>query len=744
MQTCTTPASDPSDATDCRVSTKCPRRLRQAWVFIFVCWFSWLESPQGLAGAESGTSLPPDQPLTRIQDIRRLSKFAANLSLPVHIVGICTYQVNGEFFVHDGDQGIWVSSNTSVKSGIIPSLAAIPTLTPGTMIELTGVTSSGEFARQILPDSVKVTGTAILPNPKALSTEQLISGSEDGQVVEIEGVVQEVRMLADRTVCAIVVDGINCWFALNGEAKDKLPPLVDARVRARGIFAPDFNNRSEVVAPKFVSCSANCIQILQPPPSDPFDSQRVPLDELRSFSPEPSSFHRKVTSGLVTFVHPGGFFFLSDGSRCVKVSSDRTDLKPGWFVDVAGFIDTSDLFASVKFAVVKKISEAMPPPPADTTAKSLLGSTDRKQFSDTSSNDLSGQNVRLQGTIRRIDYAAPLRPVSVWLEDNDLIIPAHFPANTTLTAQQSASWQIGAFVEITGACELDFPNQLDPIGVYRPNGLHLWVSSPSNVRILRSKPWWTPERFTIALASTAMLALAGLGGVAMLRRQIKQKVGIIARELETNAISTERDRMARDLHDTLEQHLTGVAMQLESLSKLPAPSCEAFTDRLNLANRMIQHSREEARRSVWDLRNQVLESHGLPSALESLAASAAIDGGPSVSTRTESFQASLHPQTAYQLLRIAQESVANALKHARASSIVIELSSGTGSCTLTISDNGTGFDTHATHPVKSPHFGLIGMRERASRIGATLEITSIPGKGCIITVTLPNPTTYQP
>jgi len=153
---------------------------------------------------------------------------------------------------------------------------------------------------------------------------------------------------------------------------------------------------------------------------------------------------------------------------------------------------------------------------------------------------------------------------------------------------------------------------------------------------------------------------------------------------------------------------------------------------------MIQHSREEARRSVWDLRNRVLETHGLPSALESLAASTAIDGGPTVSARTESFRDQLPPQTAYQLLRIAQESVANALKHARATSIIIELAAGLDSSTLIISDNGVGFDANSIHPAKPPHFGLIGMRERASRIGAMLEITSLPGKGCRITVTLRN------
>jgi signal transduction histidine kinase len=154
---------------------------------------------------------------------------------------------------------------------------------------------------------------------------------------------------------------------------------------------------------------------------------------------------------------------------------------------------------------------------------------------------------------------------------------------------------------------------------------------------------------------------------------------------------------------------------------------------------MLQHSREEARRSVWDLRNRVLENHGFAAALESLAASASIDGGPNVVTRITGSNAHLPTTIAYQLLRIAQESLANALKHARAENILITLDMDARQYVLVISDDGIGFDADLQHPSGAPHFGLIGMRERASKIGATLDIASQPGRGCTITITLPIP-----
>jgi signal transduction histidine kinase len=178
-------------------------------------------------------------------------------------------------------------------------------------------------------------------------------------------------------------------------------------------------------------------------------------------------------------------------------------------------------------------------------------------------------------------------------------------------------------------------------------------------------------------------------------------------------------------------------MQLESLAKSPQSQAPGISDRISLASRMLHHSREEARRSVWDLRSRMLENHGFAAALESLAASAAIDGGPHVTTNITGSRAHLPSAVTYQLLRMAQEALTNALKHARAENILISLDMTSQEYRVTISDDGRGFDANPAHPPGPPHFGLIGMRERASRIGADLTITSRPGHGCTVAVILP-------
>jgi signal transduction histidine kinase len=617
--------------------------------------------------------------------------------------------------------------------------SGLASLGVGKTVLIEGVTDQGEYARQILPVSIRQTGVAALPVPLRISPEQLIAGSEDGQWVALEGVIQKVQVLADRTVCWLMVDGVISLITLHGEAGRNLPPLVDARVRAVGAFAPDFNNRSEAVLPKIISSSPDCIQVIQPPPADPFARPPVPLNRLRAFSPVVSLFHRKVTSGVVTFVRPGEFFFLRDGSRSIRVLSDAVDLKPGWRVDVAGFIAVSQHLAALKNGIVRKTGEEKPPPPETITARELLRSASWQSPKSTSSSDLSGHTVTLRGRISRVDRSPRLVPVVVWIEADGVVFSVFLPPGKPSGGMLAEKWQPGAEVKLTGACELIFSGQPDPRGLYDPDGFHVWLASRDDLIVTRPAPWWTPRRLTIALSGTGLAALLAVGGVAMLRSQVKRQVDVISRELETNAVASERERLARDLHDTLEQQLTGVAMQLESLAKSPHSQSPGFLNRLSLASRMVQHSREEARRSVWDLRNRVLENHGFAAALESLATSVAIDGGPHVSTRITGSRANLPSSITYQLLRMAQEALANALKHAHAENILISLDMSAHQYVLVISDDGVGFDASLAAPPGPPHFGLIGMRERAAKIGASLEITSQSGSGTTVTISLTVP-----
>lgn len=232
-------------------------------------------------------------------------------------------------------------------------------------------------------------------------------------------------------------------------------------------------------------------------------------------------------------------------------------------------------------------------------------------------------------------------------------------------------------------------------------------------------------------------ALLGIFGTFFFRRIVAKQARIIGEKLSDEAVSDERDRMARDLHDTLEQQLAGVALQLDGADKIAKTDPAQIHSRLGLARRMLRHTRTEARRSVWDLRSKVLEIQGLGAALRSMAAGVSSEEGPKVLLDINGLTRPLPPGADFHLLRIAQEALANAVKHSDAREIGIVLRETTNAAVLAVHDDGCGFVTAPPDLPVNSQVGILGMHERVEKIGASLDIQSSPGHGCAVTVILP-------
>ena len=149
---------------------------------------------------------------------------------------------------------------------------------------------------------------------------------------------------------------------------------------------------------------------------------------------------------------------------------------------------------------------------------------------------------------------------------------------------------------------------------------------------------------------------------------------------------------------------------------------------------MSRRSLFEARRSVWDLRSHLLENSNLVTALSEVTKLMAASGHLKMDVQTSGTPRKLPALVENHLLRIAQEALANALKHARASEIGVRLNYEPGAVRLRICDDGTGFDTSCHATVSGGHFGLLDMSERAGKIGGAFSIVSAPGQGTEIVV----------
>ncbi len=232
-----------------------------------------------------------------------------------------------------------------------------------------------------------------------------------------------------------------------------------------------------------------------------------------------------------------------------------------------------------------------------------------------------------------------------------------------------------------------------------------------------------------ALFVAALLAAAW--SVYQLRlRQIRSRFGLVLEE---------RARLAREIHDTLAQGFVGISSQLDAVAMCMPKDATPARSYLDMARRMARHSLTEARRSVMDLRASALDGQDLAAAIESGTRLWTAGSGVEVAVEVTGAGSKLPEAMEQHLLRIAQEAVTNALKHAGASRIGVNLHMEAHNLHMKIGDNGRGFDQQDVFSSRAGHFGLIGMRERAERLGGELRLASNPGQGTAVEVTVPLP-----
>jgi signal transduction histidine kinase len=223
----------------------------------------------------------------------------------------------------------------------------------------------------------------------------------------------------------------------------------------------------------------------------------------------------------------------------------------------------------------------------------------------------------------------------------------------------------------------------------------------------------------------ALLLLAAAGLVAG-----AQRVRLARAEREFNAVLAERNRIAREIHDTLAQGYVGISVQLEVLSELLRQSrVDAAAKQLDLTRGYVREGLADARQSIWALRSQDAGETTLPVNLRRMVEAA---GSDELEAEFSIFGAyrPLAPGTEREILRVAQEAIHNVKKHAGARGLTVQLEYGPNEVALEVRDDGRGFA--ADQAVEQGHFGLTGMRERAALIGGELEVTSEPGGGTTV------------
>jgi signal transduction histidine kinase len=694
-------------------------RHRSAWcVSLMTLLVGWLGGLAPAGGAEPNSaaivqlSAPAPPPtLTNIIAIMGLSREIAARELPVEVEGVvtCVYSGDGAFFICDGQAGVYVGNTTPPRH-----------VRFGERVRVRGRSLHGSFCPMITGLAVESLGPGTVPPPRPASFAFLASGSADSQWLEIRGVVQAVTYWQSQ-------QGVSFDFAMEGGMLQAVvecphPPdltgLVDAEVRIQGVASGSFNMKGQMVAPVFRVANISLVQVEKPAQTNWLELPLQRVNQVLLFSPRASLPHRVRVRGVVTGGQPGQCVYLREGTNSLKVeTSQPADFQPGEVIDVAGFPAMSPYSAELRHAVCRQVGRQAPPQPAEPALESVLGGLHDAEL------------IKLRAKL--LDWVVDDNGITLALQAEQCLFKGYLTH-----AQAPASWTIekNSRVEITGIC--DIKELQREVWYYQPHSFILLMRSAQDLKILQQPPWLNATRLWRLVSVLALLLAAAAIWVWALQKEVGRKRTMIEHQAKRVAVMEERTRIARDLHDTLEQGLTGLSLQLKAVETAPPGLPANVFPKLQLARRMLANTKALTHYAVQELRDGVAASETLAVGLERTAEFWNRTGALTVDLRLAEEARALPMPVQEPLLAVAREAMTNAVKHGQATAIQVEVRIIPGAAQLHVRDNGCGFDPDAAAE-EGGHFGLQGMRERLKTVRGSLEIRSQAVHGTTLQATVP-------
>jgi signal transduction histidine kinase/ligand-binding sensor domain-containing protein len=273
--------------------------------------------------------------------------------------------------------------------------------------------------------------------------------------------------------------------------------------------------------------------------------------------------------------------------------------------------------------------------------------------------------------------------------------------------------------------------------VIASNGDGVWNEAETGAAWhFRVLPAWY-QTLVFRLGVVVLIGVLGAAAAVLVQRR-RQRLAQETLKGQYEAALGERARIAQELHDTLLQGFTGITIQLRAIQRTigvrPQEGVVALDGALSAADTALR----DARNSIWDMRAVELEGRDLPAALEGAVRSVTAQASVALEFTVRGDHRPLTPQVATTALRIGREAVLNALKHADAQKIQVQLDYGPRILTLQVRDDGRGMPPGAAEAAATDgHLGLAGMRARADRVAGSLQVTSAPGQGTIVRASLP-------
>ncbi len=632
--------------------------------------------------------------ITDALGVRSLSAEQADEGRPVKLRGsIIFIEAPGTVFVQDTTAGTFFRTKMPLGD-----------LKLGDVIEVEGTTFPGLFLPGIETTNFQVVASGEMPKAQPVGFDELISARYHYQRVQVEGMVRSVTTPEEnRSVLRLAMGSRVIELRIN-QALDE-EGWIGAQLRVHGLAAGAINDRRQLVQPYLKVSDATQLEVVKPA-SDPAKLPLEPASNILRFDAAGTSSQRVRVQGGVLATFADGHVFVRDQEAALAVKlNDVADIQLGDVIDAAGFPEMERFSASLADAMILSKTPGEAVLPVVPTTKDLM--------SGVHDNDLIRIQALLTGTTSTLEGEV----LMVQMAGHDL--RARLPKGERLDLAPNTQLQLTGICRVETTTGKGFNSQ--------PETLSLWLRSVDDVQVLRAPSWWTTQRLLTALSVLIALMLASACWILLLRRQVSALRVRIQRE----AVLEERQRIAREFHDTLEQELAGLRIRLDAAATRPLD--DKARSLVEASQGLISRIQTEARNLVSDLRAYEDSGVDLPNALHELA-----ERQTSEQTVVHFEDTAALPEmpghVAHHLRMIAQEALTNSLKHAQATKIEIELFSDGTAMQLVVKDNGQGFtDAQATHG-QPGHFGCMGIRERCRKIGAEVDWQSTPGQGTAVTV----------
>lgn len=656
------------------------------------------DEPVPASSAEPASGDFRDVPIAELKTEAVLAQRQARL-VTVRVRGVVTFndQIGNDWYTFVQDESSCVRVQWRLRS-------SRQALQVGDWIEMTGTPALTETGVELAAHGFTRRGAGDLPEAVRFPVEAAKAKTPDGWWAELEGVGRRSNA-EDRLLLMTRSGSHEIWTGSVPAAH--FTNWINAQVRVRGVLLrrPD---------PVLLLPAERFLQIIEPSPVDPFGIPVFSVQALQTATSELRPTRRLKIAGTVTG-RRGDWIVVQDQTGGVRVEAKaEPTIKIGAAIEAVGFPSTRGGGVVLSEALVRSTGRSSALPPM------------ALELDDFVPGQNNGTLVTVEAVLLAQHPGGEMQTLDV--QSGQRAFQASLPTADGRLPQLA----VGSRLKLTGVVVAE-----GAVGA-----LELLLREPGDVIVVERPPWWN-WKYTAATVGLVVVVLAGaVIWIRTLRRRVEERthelrdtMGKLQRETQISATLAERDRLAGEIHDSIEQGLSAIMMQMDAATHSVGQP-EEVKRFLIMARNMANFSRTEVQHAVWDMQSPLLENADLPTALRRVAQDISAGDSPRVTVEISGIVQPLASAVEHHLLRIAQEAMTNAVKHGSPQNIWLTLQYQPERVTLTVRDDGAGF-VPAAVSADGGHFGLHGMRTRAQKLAGQLTINSKPGAGTSIEVVVP-------